>query len=40
VSEQEENGLRTVWEMLDHDLWHAGELALMPGVLGLETREL
>ncbi len=39
VSEQEENGLRTVWGMLDHDLCHAGELALMLGVLGLETPE-
>src|SRR3954453_18279881 len=28
VSEQEKNGLRTVWGMLDHDLCHAGELAL------------
>jgi uncharacterized damage-inducible protein DinB len=37
VSEQEKNGLRTVWGMLDHDLCHAGELALMLGVLGLET---
>jgi uncharacterized damage-inducible protein DinB len=37
VSEQEENGLRIVWGMLDHDLCHAGELALMLGVLGLET---
>jgi uncharacterized damage-inducible protein DinB len=37
VSEQEANGLRTVWGMLDHDLCHAGELALMLGVLGLET---
>ena len=37
VSEQEENGLRTVWGMLDHDLCHAGELSLMLGVLGLET---
>jgi len=39
VSEQEENGLRTVWGMIDHDLCHAGELALMLGVLGLETPE-
>ena len=39
VSEQEENGLRTVWGMLDHDLCHAGELALMLGVLGFETPE-
>ena len=39
VSEQEKNGLRTVWGMLDHDLCHAGELALMLGVLGLETPE-
>jgi len=39
MSEQEENGLRTVWGMLDHDLCHAGELALMLGVLGLETPE-
>lgn len=39
VSEQEENGLRTVWGMLDHDLCHAGELALMLGVLGRETPE-
>lgn len=39
VSEQEENGLRTVWGMLDHDLCHAGELALMLGVLGFETSE-
>src|SRR5438477_5341417 len=31
VSEQEANGLRTVWGMLDHDLCHAGELALMLG---------
>ena len=37
VSEQEQNGLRTVWGMLDHDLPHAGELALTLGVLGLET---
>lgn len=37
VSEQEQNGLRIVWGMLDHDLPHAGELALMLGVLGLET---
>lgn len=37
VSEQEQNGLRIVWGMLDHDLPHAGELALMQGVLGLET---
>jgi uncharacterized damage-inducible protein DinB len=37
VSEQEENGLRTIWGMIDHDLCHAGELALMLGVLGLET---
>src|SRR6476620_4826778 len=29
VSEQENEGLRTVWGMLDHDLCHAGELALM-----------
>src|SRR5688572_28622894 len=33
VSEQEENGLRTIWGMLDHDLCHAGELALTLGVL-------
>ena len=39
VSEQEKDGLRTVWGMLDHDLCHAGELALMLGVLGLETPE-
>ncbi len=39
VSEEEGNGLRTVWGMLDHDLCHAGELALMLGVLGLETPE-
>jgi uncharacterized damage-inducible protein DinB len=39
VSEQEENGLRTIWGMLDHDLCHAGEFALMLGVLGLETPE-
>src|SRR5215210_9042745 len=39
VSEQEENGLRTIWGMLDHDLCHAGELSLMLGVLGLETPE-
>jgi hypothetical protein len=39
VSEQEENGLRTIWGMLDHDLCHAGELALMLGVLSLETPE-
>ena len=37
VSEQEQNGLRTVWGMVDHDLAHAGELSLMLGVLGLET---
>jgi hypothetical protein len=39
VSEQEEKGLRTIWGMIDHDLCHAGELALMLGVLGLETPE-
>ena len=39
VSEQEKDGLRTVWGMLDHDLCHAGELVLMLGVLGLETPE-
>jgi len=39
MSEQEKDGLRTVWGMLDHDLCHAGELALMLGVLGLETPE-
>lgn len=39
VSKQEENGLCTIWGMLDHDLCHAGELALMLGVLGLETPE-
>ena len=39
VSEQEEDGLSTIWGMLDHDLCHAGELALMLGVLGLETPE-
>ncbi len=39
VSEQEANGLRTIWGMIDHDLCHAGELALMLGVLGLETPE-
>lgn len=39
VSEEEENGLRTVWGMLDHDLLHAGELALMLGILGLEPPE-
>jgi uncharacterized damage-inducible protein DinB len=39
VSGQEANGLRTVWGMIDHDLCHAGELALMLGVLGLETPE-
>ena len=37
VSEQEQNGLRTVWGMVDHDLAHAGELSLMLGALGLET---
>jgi uncharacterized damage-inducible protein DinB len=37
VSEQEADGLRTVWGMLDHDLCHAGELSLMLGVLGFET---
>ncbi len=37
VSEQEKDGLRTIWGMLDHDLCHAGELALMLGVLGFET---
>jgi uncharacterized damage-inducible protein DinB len=37
VSAQEKDGLRTVWGMLDHDLCHAGELALMLGVLGFET---
>jgi uncharacterized damage-inducible protein DinB len=37
VSEQEQNGLRIVWGMLDHDLPHAGELALMLGAMGLET---
>ena len=39
VSEQEKDGLRTDWAMLDHDLCHAGELALINGVLGLETPE-
>lgn len=39
VLEQEKDGLRTVWGMLDHDLCHAGELALMLGVLGFETPE-
>jgi len=39
VSEQEADGLRTVWGMIDHDLCHAGELALMLGVLGLESPE-
>ena len=39
VSEQEKDGLRTVWGMLDHDLCHAGELDLMLGVLGFETPE-
>ena len=39
VSEQEKDGLRTIWGMLDHDLCHAGELALMLGVLGFETPE-
>jgi hypothetical protein len=39
LSEQEKDGLRTVWGMLDHDLCHAGELALMLGILGLETPE-
>ena len=39
MSEQEKEGPRTVWGMLDHDLCHAGELALMLGVLGLETPE-
>jgi uncharacterized damage-inducible protein DinB len=37
VSEQEHNGLRTVWGMVDHDLAHAGELSLMLGAQGLET---
>jgi uncharacterized damage-inducible protein DinB len=37
VSEDEKDGLRTVWGMIDHDLAHAGELSLMLGVLGLET---
>jgi uncharacterized damage-inducible protein DinB len=37
VPEQEQNGLRIVWGMLDHDLPHAGQLALMLGSLGLET---
>ena len=37
VSEQEQNGLRTVWGMVDHDLSHAGELSLMLGAQGLET---
>ena len=37
--EKEKEGLRTVWGMLDHDLCHAGELALMLGVLGFETPE-
>lgn len=37
VSEHEKDSLRTVWGMLDHDLCHAGELALMLGVLGFET---
>ena len=39
VSEQEEEGLRTIWGMIDHDLCHSGELSLMLGVLGLETPE-
>jgi uncharacterized damage-inducible protein DinB len=39
VTAEKENGLRTVWGMLDHDLCHSGELALMLGVLGLETPE-
>ena len=39
VSEEEANGLRTVWGMVDHDLAHAGELALMLGILGLESPE-
>jgi uncharacterized damage-inducible protein DinB len=37
VTKQEEERLRTIWGMLDHDLCHAGELSLMLGVLGLET---
>ena len=37
VSEEEQDGLRTVWGMIDHDLCHAGELSLMLGVLGQET---
>jgi hypothetical protein len=37
VPEQEQTGLRIVWGMLDHDLAHAGQLALMLGTLGLET---
>lgn len=39
VLEEEAEGLRTVWGMIDHDLCHAGELALMLGVLGFETPE-
>jgi uncharacterized damage-inducible protein DinB len=37
VSEQEQNGLRTVWGMVDQDMCHAGELSLMLGAQGLET---
>jgi len=36
VPQQEQTGLRIVWGMLDHDLAHAGQLALMLGALGLE----
>lgn len=39
VTEEEAEGLRTVWGMIDHDLAHAGELSLMLGILGLETPE-
>ncbi len=39
VSGQEKDSLRTIWGRLDHDLCRAGELALMLGVLGLETPE-
>jgi uncharacterized damage-inducible protein DinB len=39
VSEEAGDGLRTIWGMLDHDLCHAGELALMLGVVGFETPE-
>jgi uncharacterized damage-inducible protein DinB len=40
LSDEDVEGLRTIWGLIDHDLPHSGELSLLLGALGLPGVEI